>query len=273
MGKDKLLTKKKPEKKLLLYLKKKAGRGNSGRITVRHRGGGVKRLYRLIDFGQEKLETAGKVIALEYDPNRTAYIALVEYKDGDRRDKSLLPSRPTTVGLGEKRYILAPKDLKVADEIICQEAAEIKIGNRMKLINIPVGTQVYNIELEPGKGGKIVRSAGTSAKILAQEPPYTHLELPSKEIRKMPQQCFASIGQVSHPEKRFEVIGKAGRRRLKGWRPTVRGTAMNPCDHPHGGGEGRSSIGLKYSKTPWGKPAKGVKTRKKKWTEKLIIRR
>lgn len=250
-----ILAKKKPEKKLLLSLKKKAGRNVSGRITVRHRGGGVKRLYRLIDFGQEKLAIPGKVAALEYDPNRTAYIALIEYEDG------------------EKKYILAPKDLKVADEIICQETAEMKIGNRIKLINIPVGTQVYNIELEPGKGGKIVRSAGTSAKVLAQESPYAHLELPSKEIRKIPQQCFASIGQVSHPEKRFEVIGKAGRRRLKGWRPTVRGTAMNPPDHPHGGGEGRSPIGLKYSKTPWGKPAKGVKTRRKKWTEKLIIKR
>jgi len=251
----KILTKKKPEKKLLLPLKKKAGRGVSGRITIRHRGGGVKRLYRLIDFGQEKLGVAGKVIALEYDPNRTAYIALIEYADG------------------EKRYILAPKDLKIGDEITCQETAQIKIGNRMKLINVPVGTPVYNIELEPGRGGKIVRSAGTSAKVLAQEPPYTHLGLPSKEIRKVSQQCFASIGQVSHSEKRFEIIGKAGRRRLKGWRPTVRGTAMIPPSHPHGGGEGKTPIGLKHPKTPWGKPAKGVKTRKKKWTEKLIIKR
>ncbi len=255
MKKDKSLTKKKPEKRLLLSLKRKAGRGRLGRITVRHRGGGAKRLYRLIDFGQEKLGIKGKVIALEYDPNRTAYIALVEY-NGDSR-----------------RYILAPKDLKVGDEIICRETADIKTGNRMKLANIPVGTQVYNIELEPGRGGKIIRSAGTSAKILAQEPPYTHLELSSKEVRKIPQKCFASIGQVSHPEKRFEVVGKAGRKRLKGWRPTVRGIAMNPVDHPHGGGEGRSPIGLKHPKTPSGKPAKGVKTRKKKWTEKLIISR
>ncbi|HUW71574.1 MAG TPA: 50S ribosomal protein L2 [Candidatus Humimicrobiaceae bacterium] len=249
------LTKKKPEKKLLLSLKKKAGRGRSGRITVRHRGGGVKRLYRLIDFGQEKLGIPGKVIALEYDPNRTAYIALIEYGDGERK------------------YILAPKDLKVEDKIVCQETAEMIIGNRVKLVSIPVGTQVYNIELEPGKGGKIVRAAGASAKVIAQEPPYTNLELPSKEIRKIPQQCFASVGQVSHPEKRFEIIGKAGRKRLKGWRPTVRGTAMNPVDHPHGGGEGRTPIGLKYPKTPWGKPAKGVKTRKKKWTERLIIKK
>ncbi|KPJ73346.1 50S ribosomal protein L2 [Parcubacteria bacterium DG_74_1] len=250
----KILTKKKPEKKLLLSLKKKAGRGRSGRITVRHRGGGAKRLYRLIDFGQEKLEIPGKVIALEYDPNRTAYIALIEYEDS------------------EKKYILAPKDLQTGDKIICQEAAEIKIGNRIRLMNIPVGAQVYNVELEPGRGGKIVKAAGTSAKVIAQEPPYTHLELPSKEIRKIPQQCFASIGQVSHPEKRFEKIGKAGRKRLKGWRPTVRGTAMIPPDHPHGGGEGRSPIGLKHPKTPWGKPAKGVKTRRKKWTERLIIK-
>jgi large subunit ribosomal protein L2 len=251
----KLLTKKEPEKRLLLSFKKKAGRAKTGRITIRHRGGGVKRLYRIVDFGQEKMNQKGKVMALEYDPNRTAYIALIEYPDG------------------EKRYVLAPKDLKIGDEIVCQEAAEIKIGNRMKLLNIPVGTQVYNIELEPGKGGKLVRSAGTSAKVIAQEPPYTHLELPSKEIRKVSQQCFASIGQVSHPEKKFEIIGKAGRKRLKGWRPTVRGTAMTPASHPHGGGEGKAPIGLKYPKTPWGKPAKGVKTRKKKWTDKLIIKR
>ena len=250
-----ILTKKEPEKRLLLALKKKAGRNFSGRITIRHRGGGVKRLYRIVDFGQEKLGIPGKVIAIEYDPNRTAYIALVEYQDGD------------------KRYILAANDLKVGDEIICAERAEIKIGNRMKLINIPVGTQVYNIELESGKGGKIVRAAGTSAKVLAQEPPYTHLEMPSKEIRKVPQQCFASIGQVSHPEKRFEKIGKAGIRRLKGWRPTVRGSAMIPAAHPHGGGKAKAPIGLKHPKTPWGKPAKGVKTRKKKWTDKLIIKR
>jgi len=251
----KLLTKKEPEKRLLLALKRRAGRGVSGRITVRHRGGGVKRLYRIIDFGQEKLGIPGKIIALEYDPYRTGFLALVEYQDG------------------QKRYILAPKDLKVGDKIICAEKTEIQIGNRTKLENIPVGTQVYNIELEPGKGGKMVRGAGTSAKVLAQEALFTHLEMPSGEIRKVSQKCFASIGQISHPEKRFEIIGKAGRRRLKGWRPTVRGTAMNPPDHPHGGGEGKTPIGLKYPKTPWGKPARGVKTRKKKWTDKLIIKR
>lgn len=252
-----ILTKKKPEKRLLLALKKKAGRARSGRITVRHRGGGgVKRLYRILDFGEEKLGIPAKVIALEYDPNRSAFIALLQYQDG------------------EKRYRLAPKDLKIGDEIVASEKAEIKIGNRIKLKNIPVGTQVFNIELEPGKGGKLAKGAGTSAKVLAQEEKFTHLEMPSGETRKVSQNCFGTIGQVSYPEHRFEKIGKAGRTRLKGWRPTVRGTAMNPPDHPHGGGEGRSPTGLKYPKTPWGKPALGVKTRKKrKWTDKFIIKR
>ena len=268
-----ILTKKEPERRWLLALKSKAGRTASGRITVRHRGGGVKRLYRVADFGQDKLGVVGKVIALEYDPYRTAYLVLVEYQDGDRRDKSLLPPHSTTVGLGEKRYILAPYQLNVGDEIICNEAAEIKIGNRMKLKNIPVGTQVYNIELEPGKGGKMARSAGSTAKVLAREAGLTHLAMPSGEIRKVPQECFASIGQVSRPEHRFITIGKAGRVRLKGRRPQVRGTAMNPCNHPHGGGEGKTPIGLKYPKTPWGKPALGVKTRKKKWTDKYIVKR
>ncbi len=251
-----ILTKKEPERRLLLVLKNRAGRARSGRITVRHRGGGVKRLYRIVDFGQEKLGMLAKVIALEYDPYRTAFLSLLEYQDG------------------EKRYILAPKDLKVGDEIICAEKVEIKIGNRIKLKNIPVGTQVFNIELEPGKGGKLAKGAGTAAKVLAQEAGMVHLTLPSGEIRKVSQECFATIGQVSHPEKRFQIIGKAGRTRLKGFRPTVRGTAMNPCDHPHGGGEGKTPIGLKGPKTPWGKPARGVKTRRKrKWTEKFIIKR
>ncbi len=251
-----ILTKKEPERRLLLVLKNRAGRARSGRITVRHRGGGVKRLYRIVDFGQEKLGMLAKVIALEYDPYRTAFLSLLEYQDG------------------EKRYILAPKDLKVGDEIICAEKVEIKIGNRIKLKNIPVGTQVFNIELEPGKGGKLAKGAGTAAKVLAQEAGMVHLTLPSGEIRKVSQECFATIGQVSHQEKRFQIIGKAGRTRLKGFRPTVRGTAMNPCDHPHGGGEGKTPIGLKGPKTPWGKPARGVKTRRKrKWTEKFIIKR
>jgi len=250
---NKLLTKKEPEKRLLLALKKKAGRGVSGRITIRHRGGGVKRAYRIVDFGQEKLGIPGKVIALEYDPNRTSFLALIEYQDG------------------EHRYILAPHQIKVGDEITCAEKTEIKIGNRMKLKNMPTGTQVFNIELEPGKGGKLVRSAGALAKIVANEDGFTHVEMPSREIRKIFWDCFATIGQVSHPEWRFQNLGKAGRRRLKGWRPQVRGIAMNPVDHPHGGGHGRAK-GMQ-PKTPWGKPARGVKTRKKKWTEKMIIKR
>ena len=250
----KSLSKKKPEKKLLLFLKKKAGRNSAGRITVRHRGGGVKRLYRVIDFGQEKLDVKGKVLALEYDPNRTAFIALISYEDND------------------KRYVLAPVGLKKNDKVICSDKAEIEIGNRMKLENIPPGTDVYNVELEPGKGGKIVRSAGTSSQILVHEGRYTHLKMPSGEIRKIFKDCFASVGQTSNPKKRFENLKKAGRRRLKGWRPTVRGTAMNPIDHPHGGGSGRSPIGMKHPKTPWGKPALGPKTRRKKWTDKLIVK-
>lgn len=251
----KLLTKKEPEKRLLLSLRQNAGRNSSGKITVRHRGGGVKRLYRIVDFGQEKLGIPAKIIALEYDPYRTGFLALAEYQDK------------------EKRYFLAPKDLKVGDEIICSESADLKIGNRLALKNIPVGTQVFNIELEPGRGGRLVRGAGSSAIVLAQEAAFVHLQLPSKEVRKVSGKCFATIGQVSRPEHRFENLGKAGRRRHKGWRPTVRGSAMNPPDHPHGGGEGKTPIGLKYPKTPWGKPARGVKTRKKKWTDKFIIKR
>ena len=251
----KILTKKEPEKKLLITLKQRAGRARSGRITVRHRGGGVKKMYRIVDFGQEKIDVPAKVIALEYDPYRTAFLALLEYQDK------------------EKRYRLAPNGIKVGDEIICAERAEIKIGNRMKVKNIPIGTLIFNIELFPSKGGKIIRSAGTAAKVLAQEGQYTNLEMPSGEIRRVFQDCYATIGTVSHGEWRYEIIGKAGRVRLKGRRPVVRGTAMNPCDHPHGGGEGRTPIGLKHPKTPWGKPALGVKTRKKKWTDKYIIQR
>jgi large subunit ribosomal protein L2 len=250
-----VLTKKEPEKKLTVFLKQKAGRSKAGRITVRHRGGGAKRLYRIIEFGQKRLDEKAKVIALEYDPYRSAFIALIEYPDKERK------------------YILAPNNLKVGNEIIFSEKAELLPGNRMKLKNIPVGTMVYNIELQPGKGGQLVRSAGTSAQILGQEGKYTHLKMPSGEIRKILSECFASIGQVSHPEHRFEKIGKAGRARLKGRRPKVRGTAMVPADHPHGGGEGKAPIGLKYPKTPWGKPAIGVKTRKRKYTNKYIIKR
>jgi len=251
----KILSKKKPEKALLLTLKKKAGRSRSGKITVRHQGGGVKRRYRIIDFGQEKINKKGKVLAIEYDPNRTAFLALIEY-EGD-----------------EKGYIIAPAGIKVDDEIICAEKTELEIGNRLQLKNIPIGTQVYNIELIKGIGGRIVRSAGTSAKVLANEGGYIHLQMPSSEVRKVPEDCFASIGQVSHPEKRFEKFKKAGTKRLKGIRPTVRGSAMNPPDHPHGGGSGRSGIGMKHPKTPWGKIALGVRTRRKKWTDKLILKR
>jgi len=251
-----LLTKKEPERKLLKPLKKKAGRGSSGRITVRHKGGGVKRTYRIIEFSEKKMNVSAKVIALEYDPNRTSFLALLEYPDKERQ------------------YILAPQGLKVGDEIVYSEKAPLTPGNRTRLKNIPIGTLIYNVEIEPGRGGKLIRSAGTGAQVLAQEGEYTHLKMPSTEVRKVSNKCFASVGVVSNPEHRFVKIGKAGRARLKGRRPTVRGSAMNPVDHPHGGGEGRSPIGMKHPKTPWGKPALGVKTRKKKkWTNKFILQR
>lgn len=252
----KILTKKKPEKRLLLSLKRRAGRSSSGRITVRHKGGGAKKLYRIVDFNQKKINIKAKVIALEYDPYRTAFLALLEYEDKD------------------KRYRIAPFDLKVGDNVICSEKAEIKIGNRMRIKNIPVGTEIFNIELEPNQGAKIVRSAGSSAKVLAHEGKYANIQMPSGEIRKVLENSFATIGMVSHPQWRYTDIGKAGRSRLRGKRPSVRGSAMNPVDHPHGGGEGRSPIGMKGPKTPWGKPALGVKTRKKKkWTNKYIIKK
>jgi len=251
------LTKKRPEKKLLRYIKRSVGRSKaSGRITVRHKGGGVKKLYRIIEFAQSKMDNPAKVIALEYDPNRTAFIALIEYQSKERQ------------------YIIAPQDLKIGDTTIFSEKAPLAPGNRLKLKGIPVGTNVYNIELKPGDGGKLVRSAGSGAQILAQENGFVNLKMPSTEIRKINDQCFASIGMVSNPENRFYTIGKAGRSRLKGRRPHVRGSAMNPVDHPHGGGEGRQPIGLPHPKTPWGKPALGVKTRnRKKWTNKFIIQR
>jgi large subunit ribosomal protein L2 len=251
----KILTKKKPEKKLLLSLKKKAGRGPGGRITIRHRGGGTKKLYRIVDFGEEKMDMLAKAIAIEYDPYRASFLCLLEYEDK------------------EKRYRICPQGLKVGDGVICSEKAEIKTGNRMKLKNIPVGTQVYNVELEPQKGGKLVRGAGTAARILAHEGKFCHLVFPSSETRQISEESFASVGQVSNPEHRFVTLKKAGSKRYLGKRPTVRGTAMGPADHPHGGGEGRAPIGLPHPKTPWGKPALGVKTRKKKWTDKFIIQR
>ena len=250
------LTRKGPEKTLLKYVKRSVGRGSSGRITIRHKGGGVKKLYRVIEFSQTKMDSPAKVIALEYDPNRTAFIALIEYNNK------------------EKQYIIAPQDLKVGQEVIFSEKVALTSGNRTKLKNIPVGTAVYNLELEPGEGGKIVRSAGSSAQILAHDGDHVNLKMPSTEIRRFSGECFASIGMVSNPENRFYRIGKAGKSRLKGRRPHVRGSAMNPVDHPHGGGEGRQPIGLKHPKTPWGRPALGVKTRNvKKRSNKLIIQR
>lgn len=253
----KILSKKKPEKSLLRPLKKTGGRGNSGRITVRHRGGGAKRRYRIIEFAQGKaLPIKAKVEAVEYDPNRTSYIALVRYEDGN------------------KAYVLCPQNVKEGNELVFDEKASLLPGNRMKLKHIPVGTFVYNVELVPGQGGKMARSAGNSCQVLAVEEKYIQLKLPSGEVRKVLAQCFASIGELSNPQHRFQNLAKAGRSRWKGRRPTVRGSAMNPCDHPHGGGEGRQPIGLKHPKTPWGKPALGVRTRqKKKWTGKLILQR
>lgn len=249
------LSDKKPEKKLTTPLKKKGGRGSGGKVTVRHRGGGAKRLYRKINFGQEKKDIPGRIKALEYDPNRSAFIALVEYEDDT------------------KGYLLAAQGMKVGDKILCSDQVRLKSGNRMKLKNIPPGTMVYNIEIQPGRGGKMVRAAGSSAKVLAQEGKYTHLEMPSTEIRKVNRECFASIGEVSNPKHRYVKLGKAGRSRYLGKRPTVRGSAMNPVDHPHGGGEGRKPVGLKHPKTPWGKMAKGGKTRTRKHTDKYIIKR
>lgn len=250
------LTKKEPEKSLLFPLKGRAGRGSDGRITVRHQGGGVKRMFRLVEYGQFKLGVAGKVTALEYDPNRTAFLALVEFPDK------------------EKIYILAPQDLKVGDEVVCAEKTPLKNGNRTQLKNMPVGSNVYNVSFEIAKAGIAVKGAGTCAQVLAQDGDFTQLKMPSGEVRQFKGICYASIGTVSNPEHRFVNIGKAGRARLMGHRPAVRGTAMNPCDHPHGGGEGRQPIGLKHPKTPWGKPTLGVKTRKKhKMSSKYIIQR
>lgn len=253
---ESIISKKEPFKGLLVHLRKAGGRNNQGRITIRHRGGGQRKLYRLVDFGQHHLGVKGKVISLEYDPNRTALIALVQYENGT------------------KGYVLAPHNLEVGAEILCDEKTEVRLGNRMRLQNIPVGTQVYCIELEQGRGGKLVRGAGAAAIVLAQEGGYTHVQMPSSEERKISEKCFATIGMVSNPEHRYKIIGKAGSVRLKGRRPKVRGSAMNPADHPHGGGEGRQGIGLKYPKTPWGKHALGVKTRnKKRWTSRRILQR
>ncbi len=245
----------KPEKSLTVTAKKNSGRNNQGRITVRHKGGGVKRKYRIIDFKRNKLDIPGKVASIEYDPSRTANIALINYVDG------------------EKRYILAPKNLKVGDQIIAGESADIKPGNALPIMNIPVGTLVHNIELRPGKGGEIARSAGTSAQILGRETDYVLVRLSSGEQRKVLGTCMATVGEVGNEDSSLVKIGKAGRKRHMGIRPTVRGSAMNPNDHPHGGGEGRAPVGRKSPMTPWGKPALGVKTRKNKQTNKFILRR
>ncbi|EGD51773.1 ribosomal protein L2 [Thermoanaerobacter ethanolicus JW 200] len=250
------VTKDKPEKSLVVTLTKSGGRNVYGRITVRHRGGGHKRKYRIIDFKRDKDGVPGKVAAIEYDPNRTAYIALIHYLDG------------------EKRYIIAPYGLKVGDIVESGENVDIKVGNALPLRNIPVGTIIHNIELIPGKGGQLVRAAGTAAQLMAKEGDYVQVRMPSGEIRLIKADCRATIGQVSNLDHENVKIGKAGRSRWLGIRPTVRGSAMNPVDHPHGGGEGKAPIGHPGPLTPWGKPALGYKTRKKgKASDKFIIRR
>ncbi len=250
------ITKDEPEKSLVVPLKKHAGRNFQGRITVRHRGGGHKRLYRLIDFKRRDKEgIPAKVISIEYDPNRTARIALLQYVDG------------------EKRYIVAPLGLQVGDIVMSGPQAEVKVGNAMPLANIPVGTLVHNVELYPGHGGQIARAAGAVAQLLGKEEGYAILRLPSGEIRKVRLECYATIGQVGNLEHANIRLGKAGRKRWLGIRPTVRGSAMSPRDHPHGGGEGRAPIGLPHPKTPWGKHALGKKTRRNQATDKFIIQR
>jgi len=249
------ITKDKPEKSLLLPLKKRAGRNNKGRISVRHRGGGVKRRLRIIDFKRNKPGVPGRVAAIEYDPNRSARIALIYYADG------------------EKRYILAPVELSIGDTIKSGSDAEVKPGNALPLKLIPSGSLIHNIELEKGRGGQLVRSAGTAAQLMVKEGEYALVRLSSGEMRRIHGDCLATIGQVGNVDHQNIKLGKAGRKRLLGWRPTVRGSAMSPRDHPHGGGEGRSPIGLPGPKTPWGKPALGYRTRKPKASDKMIVKR
>ncbi len=250
------VTKKSPEKSLVVSLKKNSGRNNQGKITVRHRGGGHKIKYRMIDFKRNKDGIPAKVSAIEYDPNRTANIALITYADG------------------EKRYILAPNKLVVGDTLMSGATAEVRIGNALPLANIPVGSQIHNIEMKPGKGGQLVRSAGNVAQLMAKEGKYATLRLPSGEMRMVPIECKATLGQVGNIDHELITVGKAGRKRHMGIRPTVRGSVMNPNDHPHGGGEGRAPIGRPSPMTPWGKPALGLKTRKKKkHSDKYIVRK
>ena len=244
-----------PEKSLTVTMKKSSGRNNQGKITVRHHGGGEKRKYRIIDFKRNKLNVPGTVATIEYDPNRTANIALVNYVDG------------------EKRYIIAPKGLVVGQTIEAGENVDIKVGNALPIINIPVGTMIHNIELRPGKGGELARSAGSAAQILGREDNYVMIRLSSGEQRKVLGTCMATVGEVGNEDSSLVKVGKAGRTRHMGIRPTVRGSVMNPNDHPHGGGEGRAPVGRKAPMTPWGKPALGLKTRKKKHSDKFIVRR
>lgn len=248
------ITKAKPERSLIVPLKKSSGRNMYGRVTVRHRGGGHKRFIRLVDFKRNKFDVPATVAAIEYDPNRSARLALLHYADG------------------EKRYIIAPVGLKVGDKIVSSDVTEIRPGNSMPLASIPTGTTIHNIELQPGKGGQMVRSAGASAQLLAKEGRYAHIRLPSGEVRLVLQTCRATIGQVGNIEHGNIKLGKAGRKRLMGWRPSVRGSAMSPRDHPHGGGEGRTPIGMPGPKTPWGQPTLGKKTRQNKRTDKYIVR-
>ena len=249
------LSKVAPEKSLLEPLKKHSGRNSNGRITVRHRGGGNRRKYRVIDFKRDKTEMPAKVLTLEYDPNRSAHIALVQYEDG------------------EKRYIIAPNGLKVGDTVVAGPGADIKPGNSLPMASIPTGTFIHNIELYPGKGAQLARSAGVMAQLMAKENGYALVRLPSGELRNIPEICVATIGQVGNIDYENVNYGKAGRRRHMGWRPTVRGSVMNPCDHPHGGGEGKSPIGRPGPVTPWGKPALGYKTRAThNRSDKFIVR-
>jgi len=249
------ITRAKPYRGLLTGLRRRAGRNSGGRVTVRHRGGGHKRRYRLIDFKRSKLDVPARVESIEYDPNRSARIALLLYADGERR------------------YIIAPLGLRVGDTVVNGASAEVRVGNALPIRLIPVGSLVHNIELEPGRGGQLARAAGTSAQLLAKEGIYAQIRLPSGEVRMVHENCMATIGQVGNAEHGNIKLGKAGRKRWLGWRPTVRGTAMDPNSHPHGGGEGRSPIGMPGPKTPWGKPAMGKKTRRNKRTDKFIVRR
>ena len=249
------ITKSTPEKSLTVRMTKNGGRNNQGKITVRHQGGGAKRKYRIIDFKRNKNDIVATVASIEYDPNRSANIALLNYADG------------------EKRYIIAPKGLKVKDKVVSGENVDIKVGNALPIMNNPVGTMIHNIELRPGKGGSLARSAGASAQILGREGKYVMVRLSSGEQRLILGTCYATVGEVGNEDYELVKVGKAGRKRHMGIRPTVRGSVMNPNDHPHGGGDGRAPIGRKGPVTPWGKPALGYKTRKKKASDKMIVRR